>query len=229
MKRRELLTAAGVAGGGAVAAASPVAAQDETETSTPTGGGTGTSTPTESGSGGGGNTWTVEMNDSNVYEPAELAVRPGDTVVWENVGSADHSVTAYEDDIPDGADYWASGGFDAEDAARDAWADEGVVAGGETYEHTFETEGVHEYFCIPHETIDMVGSVEVSTDAPTPEPSGGGGGGGGRREVNPEHMGVPFQAHFVGLATGLMVVVSLVYTFFVLKYGESPNTKGGND
>jgi hypothetical protein len=41
-------------------------------------------------------------------------------------------------------------------------------------------------------------------------------------------MGVPFQAHFVGLATLLMMVVSLIYTFFLLKYGESPHTSGSN-
>jgi hypothetical protein len=41
-------------------------------------------------------------------------------------------------------------------------------------------------------------------------------------------MGVPFLAHYVGIATVLMMIVSLIYTFFFLKYGESANTSGGN-
>jgi hypothetical protein len=65
----------------------------------------------------------------------------------------------------------------------------------------------------------MTGTLTVTTDT---------GGGGGAAEQDPEHMGVPFQAHFVGLATVLMMVVSVIYTFFVLKYGESPHTSGSN-
>jgi plastocyanin len=233
MKRREFLTAASVAGGAAAATGSAAA---ETETSTPGGTATGTSTGgnatatgTTSGGGGGQNfTWTVDMTDENVYEPAELQVRPGDTVVWENVGTVGHTITAYEENIPDGADYWASGGFSSEEAARSGYPDDGVVDGGGTYERTFETEGVHEYFCIPHESVGMKGAIEVTPDAPTPTPAPSGAGGG-RRDVDPEHMGVPFQAHYVGLATALMVVASLVFTFYVLKYGESPNFKGGNN
>jgi plastocyanin len=30
------------------------------------------------------------------------------------------------------------------------------LAAGETYEHTFETESVYDYFCIPHEAAGMV-------------------------------------------------------------------------
>ncbi|MFB6173819.1 MAG: halocyanin, partial [Halobacteriales archaeon] len=54
--------------------------------------------------------------------------------------------------------------------------------------------------------------------------SGGEGGGEGGGEVNPEEMGVPFQAHYVGIAAILGILLSLIFTFFVLKYGESPNT-----
>ncbi|EMA48059.1 halocyanin hcpE [Halococcus salifodinae DSM 8989] len=67
----------------------------------------------------------------------------------------------------------------------------------------------------------MTGSVTVQ--------QGGASSGGGEEEPNPEEMGVPFQAHFVGIATILMMVVSVIYTFFTLKYGESPHAKGGNN
>ncbi len=40
-------------------------------------------------------------------------------------------------------------------------------------------------------------------------------------------MGVPFQAHYVGAGTVLMILVSLIYSFFILKYGESAHTGRG--
>lgn len=104
---------------------------------------------------------TVEMTDSFVFDPADLSISAGTTVVWENIGSVDHSVTAYEDELPAGATYFASGGFDAEQAARDAYP-QGAVGGGETYERTFETSGTYEYFCIPHEGVGMTGTIEVA-------------------------------------------------------------------
>jgi len=114
-------------------------------------------------------THTVDMTDELVFEPDSLTVAPGDTVVWENVGDVGHSVTAYEENIPEDAEYWASGGFDSEQAARDAYSasgsteETGNVPGGESWSHTFETEGTHEYFCIPHEAGGMVGEIEVSS------------------------------------------------------------------
>src|SRR6056297_679549 len=80
---------------------------------------------------------TIDMTDGLIFDPDETTVAPGTTVVWETVESVGHSVTAYEDDIPEDAAYFASGGFDSEDAARAAYP-EGEVAQGETYEHTFE-------------------------------------------------------------------------------------------
>lgn len=38
---------------------------------------------------------TIEMNDNLEFVPAEAQVDPGTTVTWENVGSIEHSVTAY--------------------------------------------------------------------------------------------------------------------------------------
>jgi plastocyanin len=69
-------------------------------------------------------------------------------------------VTAYGDGIPEGADYWASGGFDSQEAATTGWDEgEGAVQSGQSFVHTFETAGTHEYVCIPHEAAAMVGSV----------------------------------------------------------------------
>jgi plastocyanin len=166
------------------------------------------------------------MTDGLAFNPQEITIAPGDTVVWENVGGVGHSVTAYEAELPEGASYWASGGFDSEDAARGAYSAgdpaSGDVPGGESYQHTFETTGEHPYFCIPHEAAGMVGTVVVQEGGAS---SGGGGGG----EQDPHEMGVPFQAQYVGIATLLAILLTLVFTFFVLKYGESPHTSGRND
>jgi len=94
-----------------------------------------------------------------------FAASVGDTVVWANTGSRNHTVTAYESGLPDGADYFASGGFDSEPEAREAWRKSlrggGNLAPGETYEVTFDVPGEHYYFCIPHEGAGMVGKVLV--------------------------------------------------------------------
>ena len=117
----------------------------------------------ESGSGGSGATQTdvVEMNDELKFAPDAIEVPVGTTVTFENVGSIGHTVTAYEDKIPDGAAYFASGGFDSEQAAVDGYPDKGNVEAGGTYEHTFETKGTYEYYCVPHELNGMVGTIEV--------------------------------------------------------------------
>jgi len=54
-------------------------------------------------------------------------------------------------------------------------------------------------------------------------------GGGGPVEVDPHEASVPIQPHYVGIAAGLAVVIPIIFTFFQLKYGESPHTSGGND
>jgi plastocyanin len=103
----------------------------------------------------------IDMN-AVAFEPAELTVSQGDTVAWTHAAGEAHSVSAYQDDIPEDAEYWASGGFESEDAARTGWENgQGAVQSGQSYIHTFETTGTHEYFCIPHEAAGMVGSVTV--------------------------------------------------------------------
>ena len=122
---------------------------------------------TESSDGGSGSEWTetstVEMTDELAYEPKKIQVEAGTTVTFENVGSIGHTVTAYEDKIPDGSDYFASGGFDSQQAAKDGYSNgqEGNIPKGESYEVTLETTGTYEYYCIPHEMNGMVGTIKV--------------------------------------------------------------------
>lgn len=94
------------------------------------------------------------------FRPARVSVGTGATVEWVNDSDVAHTVTAYQSELPAGAAFFASGGFDTESAARRDLTG-GLIAAGETYSHTFETAGEHPYFCIPHEGSGMTGVVVV--------------------------------------------------------------------
>jgi len=150
---------------------------------------------------------TVELTAGLKFKPAELYVKPGTEVTFEWTSDGHNIVVESQ---PEGASWEGTeGGADT------------LYDTGHTYTHTFETKGTYEYFCAPHKNAGMVGTIIVNESGEAP-----GAGGGG--EADPEHMGVPIQAHFVGIATILAIAVSLVFTFFLLKYGESPNASGGN-
>lgn len=109
----------------------------------------------------GGEEFDVGMSDS-AFDPEQITVSAGDTVRWLNTTDRAHTVTAYGSGLPDGADFFASGGFESTPAARDGWDDgEGAIYPCESFEHTFETPGEYPYFCIPHEGMGMVGTVVV--------------------------------------------------------------------
>ena len=212
MRRRDFLRAAsGVAGGaGAAAVATPAAAQEETTEGE--GGGGGTTTSGDGGGGGGTETVAVGPGGDYVFTPGTnepLYITPGTTVnfVWE---SDTHNIVV--ENQPEEANWEGH---------------ETIENTGFEYDFTFEVLGEYHYYCNPHRSTGMVADLVVNESGQAP--GGGGGGGGGGGEADPEHMGVPFQAHYVGIATILMMVVSVIYTFFFLKYGESANTKGGNN
>ena len=189
MNRREFLRAAGGSAAAAAATAQSAAAQE--------GGGN----ESGGGGGGGGGTKTVAVGPGNslVFEPAELSIAPGTTVefVWE---SDTHNIIP--ESIPEGAS-WEGTGPESE-----------TYDTGHTYSHTFETLGTYEYFCAPHKSAGMVGSITVTENPAS--------GGGGEKELH--ELGVPIQAHWVGASTILGIIVTIVYTFYILKYGESANT-----
>ena len=105
---------------------------------------------------------TIGMN-RNEFLPDEYEASVGETVVWKNTSDADHTVTALENGIPDDAEYFATGGYETEQAARDAWNHNGGSLGlRDTFEHTFEVPGRYEYICIPHVRADMTGTIIVT-------------------------------------------------------------------
>jgi len=85
------------------------------------------------------------------YGPHLVWIESGGTVTWE-LDSGSHDVTAYHPDnekplrIPEAADSWSA----------ELLSDDGA-----TFERTFETDGVYDYFCTPHEAVGMVGTVIV--------------------------------------------------------------------
>lgn len=157
-----------------------------------------------------GATHTVDMTDQLVFDPDDLTIAPGDTIVWENVGSIGHSVTAYEEDIPSDAEYFASGGFDEESAARSAYSagdtDSGDVPGGESFQHTFEIEGSYDYFCVPHESAGMIASVDVTSN-------------GGTEDSGQPIPQVPDVAKTILIAATAALVGVVGLAYFFLKYG----------
>ncbi|WP_254762846.1 cupredoxin domain-containing protein [Natrinema marinum] len=95
------------------------------------------------------------------FDPHVVWVETGGSVTWTNE-SGSHSTTAYHADngephlAPDGATAWDSGVLSEQ---------------GGTFEHTFDTEGVYHYYCTPHETSGMIGSVIVGEPDPNGQPA----------------------------------------------------------
>ncbi|NIC00731.1 halocyanin domain-containing protein [Halobacterium sp. R2-5] len=87
------------------------------------------------------------------FGPAAVRVDPGTTVRWEWTGD---------------------GGMHNVAATDDAYESDLVDAEGETFEWTFEAEGVSRYVCVPHEAMGMkgaivVGDVDVGVETADPE------------------------------------------------------------
>jgi plastocyanin len=94
------------------------------------------------------------------FEPEEFTISVGETVTWAYSSGGAHTVTAYADEFPEGADYFASGGASDEEAARDNVSD-GLLSDSDTFEVAFDVPGTYRYFCLPHETVGMTGTIIV--------------------------------------------------------------------
>ena len=109
-------------------------------------------------SGGDGN--TVAIEPGRLFEPEVLTIATGETVTFVSESDDAHSVTAYEDGLPEDALYFASGGFENEREARDDVAG-GLLSPGESFEVKLDVPGTYRYFCIPHEDSGMTGRIVV--------------------------------------------------------------------
>lgn len=102
----------------------------------------------------------VAMTADQMFDPQGASVAAGSTVTFTNTSSEAHTVTAYENEIPEGAEYFASGGFNSEVNARKDIAG-GLLREGDTYEVTLTEPGTYRYFCVPHEGAGMKGTLVV--------------------------------------------------------------------
>ncbi len=143
------------------------------------------------------------------YDPAALWIDPGTTVIFEWTGDGGgHNV--------------------AREAGTENFGfDEIIAEPGVHYEYTFteedaeENDGIVLYKCTPHEGQGMKGGIAIGDDVPTIDPAEAA-------VKDPSDFGTDIHEHWVGVTVILMIVVSLVFTFFTLKYGESPHTSGAN-
>jgi len=113
-------------------------------------------------------TYTVGMYTDLYFDPIGLYVEPGESVSFELVSGV-HSAAAYHPDneavferrVPEGAPAWDTGVFDSVGAFRTV---------------TFETPGTHDYFCLPHKQLGMIGRIVVGGPGgpavETPNPDG---------------------------------------------------------
>lgn len=100
------------------------------------------------------------MTEGNEFDPGTIIVRVGETLRFVNDSSQAHTVTAYEESLPEDIDYLASGGFEDEESAR-AGVAQGLIRPGESYSITFAAPGRLRYFCIPHEAVGMTGVIVI--------------------------------------------------------------------
>jgi plastocyanin len=96
---------------------------------------------------------TVDAGDDLKFSPASVCLKVGGTITWKNTGDISHSIT---DDAADAA------------VASDALLPPGAkswnhdpLAGGASWSLKFTVAGKYKYFCIPHETLGMLGSITV--------------------------------------------------------------------
>lgn len=87
----------------------------------------------------------VRANDAYWgYGPAALAVTPGTTVYWDWTGrGGPHNVVGVD------------GRFDSGRA---------VEGDDHEFRQTFDDPGVYNYYCAPHRSVDMKGSVFVALE-----------------------------------------------------------------
>jgi plastocyanin len=100
------------------------------------------------------------MVDAQRFDPATITIEAGEAVTWVNESDEAHTVTAYGDEIPEDATYFASGGASNEAEARDSLS-EGLLESDDTFEVTLDQPGTYEYYCIPHESNGMKGTIVV--------------------------------------------------------------------
>ena len=90
---------------------------------------------------------TVGPGGSLVFEPESVTVSTGETVAWE-WDSSGHNVVV--DSQPEGGEWTGT------DGGSSTTYDQ-----GHTHTFTFDVAGTYEYFCAPHQSVGMRGTIVV--------------------------------------------------------------------
>lgn len=100
---------------------------------------------------------------AHAFLPETFETTVDEPVTWVNTSSKAHTVTAFDDQLPAGAAFFATGGYDSTAEAEAAWHARfgGRLDSGGSFSHTFEVPGVYGYYCIPHLRANMVGTIVV--------------------------------------------------------------------
>jgi plastocyanin len=77
------------------------------------------------------------------FVPDTIYINLGDTVTWVNASAIIHTSTSGTNGVPDG--YW----------------DSGNILAGDSFSFVFDSLGVFPYYCTPHWTLGMIGTVIV--------------------------------------------------------------------
>lgn len=102
----------------------------------------------------GGSTVVVTMNDQYRFVPDTITIAKGTTVEWKNTSASPHTVTDDSSKAQNKANAVLPGG-------AEPWDSE-VIDPGKSFKHTFTVAGDYTYFCIPHESMGMVGKIKVT-------------------------------------------------------------------
>ena len=94
------------------------------------------------------------------YSPAELTIKPGDTVVFRGVSGGMHNVQFWTDSVAT----TAQAALDAVMPNRMGLLSTNLVAEGDSLVFTFTgvPAGRYPYFCMPHEAMGMKGVLTIA-------------------------------------------------------------------
>jgi plastocyanin len=113
-----------------------------------------TSNSTGGSAGASGASVVVTMNDQYRYVPDTITIAKGTTVEWKNTSASPHTVTDDPSKAQNSADAVLPSG-------AEPW-DSGLIDPGKSFTRTFTVSGDYTYFCIPHESMGMVGKIKVT-------------------------------------------------------------------
>lgn len=166
-----------------------VVATAASESATAQEGGSGGNDSSGNGSSGGGTTQEVQVGPGGdlIFDPDSLTITPGTTIEWV-WDSDNHNI--FVENQPDGGNWEGTPGGQSK-----------LYNTGHRYSHTFNTNGEYSYYCVPHRSAGMTGTVTVGAATGSAQPA------------------IPNNAKVLGLVASGAFAFILGIGYFFLKYG----------